>query len=317
VDRGGFGFQPVVFDPDEDGDLDLFVSNDSTPNFLWQNDGTGRFKEAAMRAGAALNDAGRPQANMGVAVGDADGDTRQDIYVTTFDEDHNTLFRNEGGGFFMDATSVARLAEPTYRYLGWGCGFFDADLDGDVDLLSVNGHVYPQVDQLALGRAYRQRTQVFAGEGDGTFREITDAAGPGLAPARAGRGAAFGDYDDDGDVDVLIGNIDEPPTLLRNDGVPVGAWVSVRLLGAAPNRNAVGAVVTVLAGGRRQARVALSGSSFLSTSDPRLHFGLGSARRIDELQVRWHGGAVETLRDLPVGRVLTVEQGRGLAPGAP
>ncbi len=312
AENAAFGLQCVAFDADLDGWVDVYVANDSMAHFLWQNEKGLRFVERAFQRGAALSMAGKPQAGMGVAVGDGDGDLQVDLYVTTFSDDYNTFYRGDGGGFFVDATQRLKLAEPTMDELGWACGFEDFDNDGDVEIFAVNGHVYPQVDLFDVGTRYAQANQLF--EFDGVaFRAPEGGAGPGFAQARAGRGAAVGDVDADGDLDLLLGNLDDRPTLLVNEG-PQGNWIEVELVGAGGNREAVGARLIARAGGKSQLRLAGTSSGFLSSSDLRAHFGLGSLQRVDELEVTWPDGSTELFRDLPAGkcaRIVRVEGGGG------
>lgn len=317
VDPGYYGFTAVALDFDFDGDLDVYVANDSVANFLWRNDGHGHFTDVAVSVGAGLSEEGKAQAGMGVAVGDSDGDGLLDLWVTNFADDYYTLYRNEGRGFFADVTSLAGLRDPTWPFMGWGCGFADFDRDGDSDLFAVNGHTYPQVDEVGVGLGYAQRALLLENDGTGRYRDATAEAGPGLEARLVGRGAAFGDYDDDGDVDVLIGVIDGPPILLRNDGDPGRAWLSVELVGTAPNTGALGAFVTLTAGGRRQVRTMLSGESFLSANDPRLHFGLGEARRVERIEIRWPDGVTEIFGPFEARQRVRVVRGTGTIERAP
>jgi len=307
----GFGFQAVAFDADEDGWVDIYVGNDSTPNRLWRNDGDGTFSDLANRSGLGFGKSGKAQAAMGVAVGDADGDGRFDLFITNFSEDYYTLYRNEGGGSFSDVSLKSGLVMPTWDYLGWGCGFADFDNDGTAELYAVNGHVYPQVDEFETTTRYRQRNQLFAREASGGYREITAEAGPGFALEEASRGAVVGDYDNDGDLDLVVGNIDGPPAVLRNDTRDVGHWIKVELLGTPGGAEPVGARVEVVAGGRLHAQPVLSGSGFLSTHDPRLHFGLGPVQSVEELTVTWPDGAREAFGDLAVDRLYRLQRGTG------
>ncbi len=301
AENAAFGFQCVAFDADLDGWVDVYVANDSQAHFLWKNEKGARFVERAFQRGVALSMAGKPQSGMGVAVGDGDGDLQADLYVTTFSDDYNTFYRGDGRGFFVDATQRLKLAEPTMDELGWACGFEDLDNDGDVEIFAVNGHVYPQVDQFDVGTRYAQENQLF--EFDGTaFRVPEGGAGPGFAQKRAGRGAAVGDVDADGDLDLLLGNLDDRPTLLVNEG-PQGNWIEVELVGAGGNREAVGARLIARSLRRgSQLRLVGTNSGFLSSSDRRAHFGLGTLARLDELEVTWPDGAIELFRDLPAGR---------------
>ncbi len=298
----------VTADYDDDGDQDVYVANDSVPNSLWRNDGRGKFVDVGVESLVALNADGRAQAGMGTDFGDYDGDGWLDIVVTNFSHDLNTLYRSVSGKFFVDDSMIAGM-NATNMELGWGTGFYDFDLDSDLDLFFANGHVYPQVDQYDIGTRYRQKNQLFLNVGRGRMRDATALAGPGFAVERSFRGAAFADYDDDGDVDVLVTALDEPALLLRNEGPVAGHHLRLRLVGRRSNRDGVGARVTVVAGGRRQVRQRQGGGSYLSASDPRLHFGLGSATRAESIEVRWPSGARDVLTNVPADRLIVIEEG--------
>lgn len=316
-----FGYAVRAADFDSDGDPDLFVANDSDADYLFRNDGGGSFKEVGLLAGCALNANGAAQASMGAAVGDVDGDGNLDIFVTTFAEDSSTLFRGSGGGFFDDATRVSGLGPPTYLPLSWGCAFADLDCDGDLDLVVASGHVYPQVDHHPdLGHRFRQEMHLFENR-DGIFTDATSRAGPGFAAPLAARGLATGDYDNDGDLDLLVTNLDSPPVLLRNETSGAGAWITVALEDELGPLSAVGAEVVIRAGGRVERRDVAAGGSFLSTHDPRPHFGLGERESVDELEVHWPGGATTRLRDVEARAIVrvrrdgTAARGTSLEPG--
>ena len=294
----GLGVMPADFD--FDGDLDLFVANDETPNVLFRNDG-GRLRDIGLQAGVAYNGDGEPEASMGVDAGDFDGDGDLDLYVTNFYGETNTLYRNEGGGTFVDATSERGLAAPTLAYLGWGTRFFDVDFDGDLDLFVANGHVYPQVDDASAGGTYAQRNQLFANDGSGLFAEVEEA-GPGLLVQKSSRATISGDYDQDGDVDLFTTNIDDSPTLLRNE-TQVGRYLVVQV-----EPEVVGTWVRLVAGGRTQVR-AVGGASYLGHNDARLHFGLGRAERVERLEVGWPDGAVTRVEDVEGDGVVVVKGG--------
>jgi hypothetical protein len=299
------GFGVLFSDLNEDGWPDLYVANDSVPNLLFRNRGDGTFAEEGLLSGVAVSGHGREQAGMGVDAGDFDGDGRLDLIVTNFAQDYTTLYQNQGAGIFADVSVRTGLAATLGPNLGWGVGLVDLDNDGRLDVFVANGHVYPDVQRTGTSR-YRQRNELFRNQGRGRFRHL--AARDGLMAERSGRGAAFGDYDNDGDIDVLVVNLDERPTMLRNDTLG-GHWVTLRLVGGASNRDAIGARVTVEAGGRRQVAEVRSGGSYVSHNDMRVHFGLGEARVVDRLSIRWPGGLVETVTALPADRFHVVREG--------
>ena len=304
-----FGFQCVTFDTDLDGWLDVYVANDSVANLMWRNRAGERFEDVALRTGLAFSMSGKPQAGMGIGLGDYDGDLFPDLYVTNFADDYFTLYRGRAKGFFVDATTGMRLGEVTKTKLGWGCGFADFDCDGALEIFAVNGHVYPQVDDFELGTVYRQRNQLFALEG-GAFVEQTESAGAGFAVEAASRGAALGDLDLDGDLDLLVGNIDGPPTLLRNESV-CGNWLQLIPVGQDGNTDAIGARVVLRVGERRHLRLVGTAGSFLSSGDSPLHFGLGAAERADELEITWPDGTLERFEGLEAGRVYEIRRAGG------
>jgi len=304
-----FGFQSVVFDHDLDGWLDVFVANDSQANFLWRNDGKGGFEDIALVTGSAVNMFGKEQSGMGVAVGDVDGDLRVDLYVTHFSHDYSTLYRGVPPNAYVDATYRLKLVEDTQVDIAWGCGFEDFDSDGDLEIFAVNGHIYPQVDRVAAGLSYAQSNDLFELEG-GTWRLPPGGAGPGFDVKKVSRGAAVGDVDGDGDLDLLIENLDDVPTLLVNEG-PQGHWLRLALRQPGANAGAIGARVGVRAGERRHLRLAGSGGSFLSWSDTVLHVGLGTATRADEVVVTWPDGFVEAFGPFDADRTVELTKGAG------
>ena len=295
-----FGLGVIASDYDGDGDVDLYVTNDSLPNFLYENDGSGKFTESGLLSGVAYNASGDTEAGMGVDFGDPNGDGRLDVIVTNFSHETNTLYLGSEGGLFTDATDELRLGTPSLGRLGWGVRFVDFDRDGDEDLFVANGHVYPNVSRADDTTTYRQKNQIFLNRGDGVFDE-TDF----LEAESPSRGAAFGDVDGDGDVDDDVVNIDEAPSLLRND-VESGHWLGVVLVGRTSNRDASGARVHVTAGGRTQIKEAHASGSIFSSSDPRVHFGLGDATSVEELSIRWPSGQETTLTDVAADRYLLV-----------
>ncbi len=312
-----YGFQPMLGDYDGDGWLDIFVANDSRPNFLWRNLNGRAFSETALAIGVAYNRLGTSQACMGVAFEDHDGDGDLDLFVTNFADDLNTLYVGDGTGFFHDDTIAAGLVgSKTQSNLAWGTFFFDSDNDGDLDLFVANGHVYPQVDELSGPETYAQTNELFE-KAEGRFRDISARAGPGLALAKVSRGAALGDLDDDGDLDIVINNFDDSPTVLRNDSRSAGSWIKVKLRGQDHNLSAIGARVRLETGGLRHSRYVRSSDSFLSHHDPRLHFGLGDADAVDRLSVDWPDGTSEDVGSAGVGVLVTIEKGRGIVSQEP
>jgi hypothetical protein len=311
---GYYGMSAVFVDVDNDAHLDLFVTNDSTPNYLYRNRGDGTFEDASFASGVALNESAREQASMGLAVGDYDNDGLVDFYVTNFSDESNTLYRNEGEGAFSDATYQAGHGEVTVLFLGWGTSFLDFDNDGWKDVVVANGHVYPQVDAQKWGTSYGQQMLLFRNLGTGVFKRIEAAPESGLARPFQGRGLAVGDLDGDGLPDVVMANADSAPTILRNAGRPAGHWLELQLIGdPAKNspRDGIGAVVWVSTGELRQRVDAVSGGGYCSQNDPRLHFGLGPFAKVDRLQVRWPGGMTEEHAVPSVDRVMVLTQGKG------
>lgn len=302
----------VVFsDLDADGWLDLFVTNDSQANYLLRNRGDGSFEEQALLSGVALNDAGNPQASMGIAAGDYDGDGRLDLFLTNFSQDYNTLYRNHGPGLFSDASYPAGIAQSSMRYLGWGAAFADFDHDGRVDLFVANGHVYDDVDAFEIGSTYLQPDQFLRNLGDGKFRDATAEVGLAEAPPRSGRGAAFGDLEGDGDLDAVIVNMNAPPTVLRNElrgSEKERHWIRLASRSQGPNRQAIGARVILVSSRGRQTQEIRSGGSYLSQSALEAHFGLGSASVANRLEVAWPSGARTVYERLPANHVIVLAE---------
>ena len=307
---GSYPMTAVAADYDNDGWPDIYVACDSTPSWLFRNQGDGTFREEALERGAALSEDGLEQAGMGVAVGDYDLDGNLDIFKTHFADDTNVLYRNGGKGHFDDFTIRAGIGVET-RYIGWGAGMADFDNDGFPDLFLVTGSVYPEVERQLPAYPFRTPRLVFRNLGDGRFEELIEEAGTGVAAAHSSRGCAFGDFDNDGDVDVLVMNMNEPPSLLRNDVSGQGHWLKVLLMGVQSNRSAIGARVTARYGGRLQAQEVTAQSSFYSANDRRLHFGLGAADRAD-LTIRWPNGGVEEIRGVPANQLVVIREGAGI-----
>jgi hypothetical protein len=302
-----YGLGVLASDLDNDGDVDVYIANDSNPNFLYRNNGGGRFSEIGTWSGAGLSAEGIAQAGMGVDAADFDDDGLQEIFVTNFAKDHATLYKNLGGLAFADISADLRLKQLTYETLKWGCSFIDYDLDGDLDLMFANGHIYPQVDhEPKLNESYKQRPTLLRNDGV-RLTDISREAGPGMQVAASARALATGDYDDDGDLDLLLTSIDGPPLLLRNETPHGGHWLKLRLL----NRHgspAINARAIVTSGGVSRLRELRSGSSYQSQNALELHFGLGKSSRIDTLQVLWPGGAQSLQKDLEVDRTITLRE---------
>jgi hypothetical protein len=308
-----YGLTGVFADFNDDGKVDLAVADDSTPNYLYLNKGNGTFEDASYISGYALNQEGRETASMGAAVGDYQNSGRLSLMNTDFSDDYDVLYRNDGDGNFTDVSYQAGVAAPTIPFLGWGDGFLDYDNDGFKDLFIVNGHVYPAVDKTSWGTTFAQRPLLFHNLDGNSFELIPPVRGTGLAVVIAGRGAAFGDIFNDGKLDVVINNMDGSPTLLRNVNPDLHHWVEFRLVGGPKSpRDAVGATVYLTAGGKRQRGDVISGGSFASSSDFRVHFGLGDQAAIDKIEIRWPSGKHETIALKAVDRIFTVQEGKGI-----
>lgn len=311
---GYYGMQVVWSDFANTGRLDAYVANDSTPNFLYRNDGKGKFTEIGLESGTAVSGDGSEQGSMGVAVGDFMHTGRFSIFVTNFAGEYNTLYRNDGGLNFTDASFAAKVAQVSRPYVGWGTGFFDLDNDTWLDLLVVNGHVYPQVNEFLSGAKYRQPKLLHINQGDGTFCDASQLAGTALQELRASRGAAFGDLDNDGNVDVVVGDLDGPPMILRNQGDRSNNWITLELNATKGSPLAIGARVKVTTGSVVQTEEIRSGGSYLSQNDLRLHFGLGKATKVDSVEIRWPSGKVETVQNVAAGKFYAILEGSGIVP---
>jgi hypothetical protein len=308
-----YGLASVFVDADDDGWLDLAVANDSVPRYLYRNRHDGTFEDVSYLSGFALTNEGLAQASMGIAVGDFNRDGRLDFFVTTFSDDYKTLYRNDGDFNFSDVTYPAGLGRTTIPFLGWGAGFLDFDNDGLLDIFVANGHVYPSVDQRDWGTTWAERPQLFRNLDGTKFQEVPPATGSGLALVVPARGAAFGDLFNDGHIDVVLNNMDSTPALLRNVVKNGNHWIAFKLVGGAKSpRDAVGAAVFLTAGGFRQRGDVLSGGSYGSSSDPRVHFGLGTASKMERVEIRWPDGKKEEVGIPGVDRIITVVEGQGI-----
>ncbi len=314
----GKGLGVVMGDYDGDGWVDLYVANDSTPNFLWHNLGDGRFEDAAPYAGVGFNADGKTEAGMGAAIGDADNDGRPDLFVTNLDLETNTFYRNEGQGYFSERTFESGLGAPSWLLVGFGTGFLDFDHDGWLDLVIANGHIIDNIDRLDDKGSYAQPNLVFHNQGGGSFRDVTAELGEEMSRPRVSRGMATADYDGDGDLDLLLTHNNDRALLLRNDGGDRGHWLQVRLIGVASNRDGFGARLTLEAGGLRLVREHRSASSYLSQDGPWVHFGLGRAQVAERLEVVWPSGRRELWRQVAANRVVELREGDGdPAPSGP
>jgi hypothetical protein len=311
--QGYYGLASVFVDMDDDDWVDLIVANDSVPRYLYRNRRDGTFEDVSYLSGFALTNEGLAQASMGIAVGDYNGDGRVDLFLTTFSDDYKTLYRNDGNYSFSDVTYPAGLATPTIPFLAWGTGFLDFDNDGLLDIFIANGHVYPSVDQRDWGTTWAQRPQLFRNLNRVKFEEIPPATGSGLADVIPARGAAFGDLFNDGHMDVVLNNMDSAPALLRNVVKNGNHWIGLKLVGGAKSpRDAIGAKVFLTAGGVRQRADVISGGSYASSSDQRVHFGLGSSAKVDKVEIRWPSGKKEELTVQQVDRIFTIVEGQGV-----
>jgi hypothetical protein len=300
----------AAVDFDNDGWPDIYVACDSTPSFLFKNNHNGTFTDIGLESGVALNEDGMEQAGMGLGIGDYNLDGNLDILKTHFADDTAVLYRNDGKGNFEDVTNSAGLGVET-RYISWGAGMFDLDNDGYPDLFWVTGSVYPEIETKLPNYPFKSTRILFRNLGNGKFEELMDQAGPGVTDLHASRGCAFGDFDNDGDVDILILNLNEPPSLLRNDVSGTNAFLKVKLIGTKSNRSAIGARVTAHYGGKIQAQEVLSQASFYSANDLRLHFGLGKAEQAD-LTIRWPNGGIEQIAKVVANRLVTIREGAGI-----
>lgn len=318
IDRSdGNGLGVVFTDYDNDGWTDIYVANDSVPNFLFRNLGNRQFEETGFWAGVAVNSDGAPQAGMGTDAGDVDGDGFPDLIVTNLDSETHSLYKNLGDGLFSDITFLSGVGEATVPFVGFGTAFLDYDNDTDLDLAVANGDVLDNVGVMRPDKSYRQENLLLANDGTGRFTSVGGFTGSAFSVRTASRGLAVGDLDNDGDLDMLIANIAEAPQLLRNDGGNRRNALLVRTVGSESNRDGIGARVRAVIGERTLTREVRAGSSYLSQSDLRVHFGLGEAERVDRLEIRWPGGATDILNDIEANQILTIVEGSGLSDRRP
>ena len=309
-----YGLGVVWADFNNVGRPDLYVANDSTPNYLYRNDGKGKFTEMGLESGTAVTEDGNEQASMGIAIGDYNHSGRPSLYITNFAGDYDILYRNDGNWDFRDVSYKSGVALPSLPWVKWGDAFADLDNDGWLDLIAVTGHVYPQADSLHSAGGYGQPKLLQLNQQDGTFCDASDQAGPALLEKRVSRGLAVGDLFNDGNMDVVVSDLNGAPMILKNPGIPGRHWVSFELAGSQSNRLAIGARVKIVAGGMTQTDEIHSGGSYLSQSDLRVHFGLGAATKIDKVEIRWPSGATDNLTGLAVDRFYAVLEGKGLVP---
>ncbi len=302
-----YAMTAVAADFDDDGWPDLYVACDSTPSILYKNNHDGTFTDIALEAGVAYNEDGREQAGMGLAIADVFGQGRLDIFKTHFADDTPILYRNKGGGIFEDVTGPSGFGALT-RYIGWGAGFADFDNDGWMDLLFVNGNVYPEIERLFAEYPQKNPRLLLRNAGSGRFENVSGDSGPGVLARHSSRGCAFGDFDNDGRVDAVVMNMNEPPSLLHNRSLNENHWLSIRLVGTRSNRSAIGASVRLVAGGRRQRQDVLSQSSFYSQNDLRLHFGLGQSKMADLVEIQWPSGILQQLGSVAANQIVTIRE---------
>ena len=310
--NGYYGMQPVWSSFANNGFQDIYVANDSTANFLYRNDGKGKFAEFGLESGTAVSGDGSEQGSMGVTVGDYMHTGNLAVFTTNFVDEYNTLYRNDGNHNFTDVSFSAKVAQASRPLVGWGTGFFDVDNDTWLDLFVVNGHVYPQMDSIASGARYRQPKLLHINLGNGTFCDASTQAGKALLESRVSRGAAFGDLDNDGDIDIVVGELDGAPMILQNEGEKSNNWISLELSATKGTPLAIGARVKITSGSVSQVEEVRSGTSYLSQNDFRLHFGLGKAAKVDLVEVRWPSGKVETIKDVAGNKFYSIKEGAGI-----
>lgn len=311
---GYYGMGVIWADFNNTGRPDIYIANDSTPKYLYQNQGNGKFKDIGLQSGTAVSEDGSEQASMGIAVGDYLHNGRPSLYVTNFEDENDLLYRNDGDWNFTEVSYPSGVAMPSLPWVKWGTAFVDVDNDGWLDLITVTGHVYPQVDSLPSGAGYREPKLLDLNQKNGTFCDASGEAGPALMEKRVSRGLAVGDLFNDGNMDAVIGDLDGSPMILRNHGVPGRHWVSFELAGTRSNRLALNARIKLIAGGMTQTSEIHSGGSYLSQSDLRVHFGLGDAKKIDSVEIHWPSGKLDRFSNLDVDKFYSVLEGEGIVP---
>ena len=311
-DIGYYGLGVMWVDYDDDGWPDLLVANDSVPNYLYHNNHNGTFTDVGMLTGVALSGEGMELGNMGVDWGDYDHSGHFSFFVTHFEEQPNSLYRNMGAKGFDDVSWTSNVGQPSYPYVGWGTGFFDMDNDTWLDLFVANGHVYPQIDQIDVGPRYKEPMLLHRNNRDGTFDEVSKEAGLQDMPLKSRRGAAFGDIFNTGNIDIVLLNVGEPASVLLNTNRDHYHRVLFKLIGTKSNRAAIGARVTIHAAGVKQFSEVHGGGSYLSQNDLRLHFGLGTAAKMESVEIRWPNGATETLQNVAADNIYTIVEGSGI-----
>jgi hypothetical protein len=311
---GYYGMSVIWADFNNTGRPDIYVANDSTPKFLYKNLGDGKFKDIGLESGTAVSEDGSEQASMGIAVGDYNHTGRPSLYITNFSDENNLLYRNDGNWNFTDVSYPSGLALPSLPFVKWGTAFIDVDNDGWLDLITVSGHVYPQVDTLPSGARYREPKLLQLNQKDGTFCDASEEAGPALKEKHVSRGLAIADLFNDGNLDIVVGDLDGAPMILKNHGVPGRHWVSFELAGTKSNRLALNARIKIVAGGVTQTDEIHSGGSYLSQNDLRVHFGLGESKKIDSVEIHWPSGKTETLGPLAADQFYSVLEGQGVVP---
>ncbi len=311
---GYYGMQPVWSDFGSRGKPDVYIANDSTPNYFYRNLGNGKFAEDGLITGTAVSGDGSEQGSMGIAVGDYLHNGNFSIYTTNFVDEYNTLYRNNGKYDFTDVSFAAKVAQVSRPYVGWGTGFFDLDNDTWLDLFVVNGHVYPQMDEISSGLGYKQGKILLVNNGDGSFCEATKQGGAVLSDSRVSRGAAFGDLDNDGQTDIVVEDLDSSPMILKNEGDKTNHWITLELGAKTGNPLAIGARIKLTTGKVVQTEEIRSGGSYLSQNDLRVHFGLGKATKAESIEIRWNSGKIETIKDVAAGKFYAVSEGEGIVP---